>query len=132
MSQWVKHHSPILVNVNKTHLEKAMAELGLTLDNNCNTIRNSWGRASVDAGISRNGQALSLGLRYVEQNGNTALELEGDFYMTGLSGTSFMNELSQQYTKVRAVQALENDRWDIENVKQDGGDILITAEQTTY
>lgn len=95
MSHWKVFKNDALTNTNTGLLAKALKEMGVDLDTNIKSIRNTWGNEQVDMGFKVKGQAVALGFKEV---GNK-LELRGDFYGTGLREVDFMDKVSQLYTK---------------------------------
>jgi hypothetical protein len=132
MSHWKKFESNVLKKVKTDLLSVALHEMGLGIDTNIKSIRNSWGRDDVDAGlVDKNGNKLSLGFK-LNSNGDdtSSLELTGDFYSTGLSETGFMDKLSQTYKKHEVMKQLEDSRWqfDEKDITTDAdGNIVIDA-----
>ena len=130
MSHWRKHQSNVLSNVQDDILRTALAALGLGMDFNINQIKNTWGKETVDAALTRGGEALTLGFNFGKEIGARSLELTGDFYRTGLREDLFIDSLAQQYMKVKTEQALVNELWTTESCKVDeDNNIVIEAYQ---
>lgn len=95
MSHWKTFKNDALTNTNTSLLGKALKELGVDLDTNIKSIRNTWGHEEVDMGFKINGNPIALGFKQVGDK----LELRGDFYGTGLREHDFMDKVSQLYTR---------------------------------
>ena len=110
MSHWntFKNQNSALENTNMDLLHKAIAEMGVQLDTSIKEITNPWGKEAVDMGLKRDGRALALGFRRVQVNGKTTLELRGDFYSTGLREDTFIDRLSQIYTKEDIINRIQH------------------------
>ena len=117
MSHWKKFTTNVLEDINKTLLAKATADLGVSFDEKITSIKNTWGRETVSAGLVKNGYPIALGFNFKERNNKTALELSGDFYATGLDERTFIDKLAQAYQKHNAVEKLEEQGWIVESVE---------------
>lgn len=131
MSQWRTYKAEVLKDVNKEILEKALAEMGLEMDENIKIVDNAYGSSKVDAGLKKNGEQISVGLNFNEQDdGTTQLEVSGDFYGTGLNERTFVDNLSQTYQKYNVIEQCENNGWIIESTEiNEDGEIEIEAFQ---
>jgi len=127
MSHWKKFESKVLEDVNKEILKEAIKNMyeikngkeipmNLEMDENILFIKNLWGNEKVDAGLRKNGKAISLGLNFKNKNGKEVVELSGDFYTTGLIESTFMNQLAQVYQKYNIINKLEENGWTVDDV----------------
>lgn len=131
MSHWITYKNDILKNTRKNMLEKALKEMGLELDCSIKSIRNTFGHETVDMGIRKNGEFVSLGFKEVKNGNDVFLELHGDFFNTGINQQNFMDTLSQYYTKNDIVDKIENNTsYDIESIEtNENGEFEIMAYQ---
>jgi hypothetical protein len=132
MSHWRTFKNDVLTNTKENLLKKAVTELGmgLELDSSIKSIRNSWGNEQVDMGLRKNGQPIALGLKKVMVDGKEKIELHGDFYSTGLNEATFMDKLSQVYSKENIIDKVNDAGWTVDNVSTDKeGNIVIDAYQ---
>lgn len=132
MSHWKKFNSNVLENTNKDLLQVALKEMDLTMDTSINSIRNTWGNETVDAGLVKNGSPISLGFNFTKnEEGVEQLELTGDFYSTGLNERGFIDKLAQVYQKHNIVDKCEQQGWSIDEINVDDttGEIVIEAYQ---
>lgn len=117
MSCWRKYQSKALKNVERRFLKEACEELGFSLDFNVNEIAAYGNSANVTCALKQNSNILSLGFILKEnENGDTELTLEGDFWGTGLNESSFLNKLAQTYQKIRIQTELEEKGFSIESI----------------
>lgn len=138
MSHWRKFNSNVLEDINKDLLHKAMQEMkgyngevaNLDFNESITSIRNTWGHEAVSAGLTKNGTPIALGFNFTEKGGKTGVELSGDFYSTGLDERSFIDSLAQLYQKHHAVEAFEDQGWDVDEIKEtSNGEIEVYAYQ---
>lgn len=130
MSHWKKFESKVLDNVDKGILAKATQDLGVTMNTNIRSIKNTWGNERVDAGLMRNGQPIALGYNFKKTQAGLKLELSGDFWGTGLSEGTFMDRLAQAYQKHNAIDKLEAQGWTLESVEtNENGELVLEATQ---
>lgn len=131
MSHWRKYNASVLENVKMDMLEKAAAEMGIQIDHNVKQVRNSYGESGrVDAGIKMNGKVLPLGFIFKTENGKTTLQLEGDFWETGLNERTFLDQLSQSYQKHNIMAQAQQQGWFFDVNKTDAeGNIVLEAYQ---
>lgn len=113
MSHWKTFTNDALKDTDMDILTRALEQMNVQLDTNIKSISNPWGKEAVDMGFSTNGKVVPLGFKQTDGN----LELRGDFYSTGLREDTFMNELSQLYTKEKIVKQLEEARYTIESIE---------------
>ena len=113
MSHWKTFTNDALKDTDMDILERALGQMNVQLDTNVKSISNPGGKEAVDMGFITRGNVIPLGFK--ESDGN--LQLKGDFYSTGLREETFMNELSQLYTKEKIIKQLEEARYTIESVE---------------
>lgn len=104
MSHWMRFQNNVLKDTNMDLLEKAVANLGLGLDHNTKTIRNSYGTDKVDMALTKDGRVISLGFKRNEEG---VLELVGDQWGTGVNQKRILNQIAQQYNKENIVQKIK-------------------------
>ena len=131
MSHWRTYKAEVLKDVDKDILKKALAEMGLEMDENIKVVDNAYGSSRVDAGLKKNGEQISVGLNFNDNgDGTTQLEVNGDFHGTGLNERTFVDELSQTYQKHNVIEQCENNGWIVESVElNENGEIEIEAFQ---
>lgn len=132
MSVWksVKNNT-MSKNVNLETLEKGLANMGVSLDYNVHTIRNSYGSDSCTAAFVMNGKTLSLGIK---QDANGGVSLVGDTWGTGLGGDgkqeALMNRIAQQYNTEMYKETLNEKGWVVDSVTTNSkGEVVIEAFQ---
>lgn len=135
MSHLTTYNSNVLVNCKKGILTKAVNDLGYSVDFETKTIRNTWINEEVDAGLYKDGKALSVGFRFNKEGKNEVLTLAGDFYMTGINQNTFIDELSQMYKKHDVIAQCKKQGWTVNksDVKIDSktNEVVITASRYT-
>ena len=130
MSCWRKYSAKVLDNVDMDLLKKACDEMGVSFDPNIKHVENSYGEnAAVDAALVKDGETLPLGFRFVREDGKTKLQLEGDFWRTGLREESFLGHLSQQYQKFNIMQQAEAQGWIFDRSEVVDGNVVLEAYQ---
>lgn len=133
MSHLTTYKSEVLTNCNKFLLRKAVQDIGLDIDYNIKTIANTWINANVDAGFLKDGQPISIGVKFVKDKANTKLEVEGDFFGTGVNQESFINKLAQAYKKQDVIYQCKEQGWTIENddicIDSNTNEIIIKASR---
>lgn len=133
MSHWRTYSNDVLVDTVDKHLVSALEEMGLGINENIKSVRNTWGNAEVDFALTKNGVPISIGFKRIQEKNGTKLELRGDFYATGLNESVFMDQLSQKYQKNDIICKLTDNRWTIENcVTNEEGEIIIDAYEYVY
>lgn len=130
MSHWVAYKSEVLKDVKPTILKKALKDMGLELIETGGTIQNTWGKEQVDMIVAKNGRNLTLGFNWEGEGKNKTIKLVGDFYSTGVSQSSFMDSLSQNYQKHKFVNVLKQNAWVVESTELNAnGEIELYAYQ---
>ena len=128
MSHLTTYKNNALQNTNKEILEQSLLEMGITLDRNNRTIKNSYIEETVDAAIIYNGQRLCAGLNFkTDAEGNEMIEMAGDFWGSGLDQTEFTNKIAQVYKKNDIINKCRNQSWYID---EDG--ITYDKEKEEY
>ncbi|PTY93000.1 DUF1257 domain-containing protein [Heyndrickxia sporothermodurans] len=130
MSHWRKFEADVLKDINKDLLAKAVKDLGVEMNESIKNIRNTWGNETVSAGLVKDGRPIALGFNFKNRNGKVELELSGDFFGTGLDERTFIDRLAQAYQKHNAIEKLEMQGWNIDEMNvNDKGEIVIEAYQ---
>jgi hypothetical protein len=133
MSHWKTFKSDVLANTRIDLLTKALTDMGVELDTSIKSIRNAYGNDQVDMGFKKDGHTIALGLKEVEKDGKTFLELKGDFFATGLDEAAFIDRLSQAYQKERIIQTLTDNNYTIDSCKVNNkGEVEIEAYEYVY
>ena len=134
MSHWRTFKAEVLKDVDKETLKKALADLGLEMDESLKVVDNAYGSSKVDASLKKDGRHISVGLNFNEQeDGSTQLEVNGDFMGTGLDERTFVDELSQSYQKHNVIEQCESSGWTVESIEtNDDGEIEIEAFQWDF
>lgn len=124
MSHWKKFTNNALANTNLEILASALGEMGLGLDLNTKFIKNAYNNAEVDMAVTRGNEVLTIGFKKV----NDQLELRGDFWRTGIQEETFLNKVSQIYTKLDIVNKVSRSQYTIDQIKEnENGEIEILA-----
>lgn len=125
MSCYRRYTCDVLKNVDTDLLSKAMMEMNCEVDWNIKKI--SWAHGNdgdvVDGAFSNNRLGVIL-------NGDNEghLKIVGDYWMTGLQETTFVDTLSQTYQKLNVMQQIENSGYIVDYIKQNAeGEIEIEA-----
>lgn len=113
MSHLTTYNSDVLVNCSKVLLKRALKDLGLEIDYNIKQVKNSWITEPVDAGFIKDGKAISVGVKFIENGKNTTLQVAGDFFCTGIDQSTFIDKLSQQYKKHDVICQCEEQGWTV-------------------
>lgn len=133
MSHLTTYNSNVLINVKKSILRKALKELNLEIDYNIKTVKNSYINEKVDAGFVKNGKAISIGARFVQEGKNTKFQVAGDFFCTGINESGFIDKLSQIYKKYDVIEQCKNQGWIVDkediHVDQKTNEIVIQASR---
>lgn len=131
MSHITTYQSDVLKNCKKGLLLRAVKDLGLELDYNIKSIKNTWIHDNVDAGFIKNGKAIALGIKLNKEGKNIKLEVAGDFYGTGIEEKSFIDKLSQAYKKHDVIYQCKKQGWTVNqdniNIDKKTDNIIITA-----
>lgn len=133
MSHWRKYQAEVLKDVDKDILKKALANMGLEMDESIKVVDNAYGSDKVDAAIKKNGKVIPIGFQFQEgEDGNTRVDVTGDFHGTGLNENTFVDELSQEYQKENVIEQCESQGWVVDEVNvNENGEIEIEAFQWT-
>ena len=131
MSQWRKYNAQVLENVKMGTLEKACEDMGVRFDTNIKSVENTYGEsAKVDAGLIKDGRVLPLGFIFKHEDGKIKLELEGDFWRTGLDEHTFIDLLSRSYQKYNIIEQVTSQGWFIDRNEIDAdGNVILEAVQ---
>ena len=134
MSVWKKVENNVLgKNVNEKMLEAALADLGITLNKQTKTIRNTWGSDTCDAALVANGKVTSMGIRWTKNKG---VELVGDTFNCnfgfgiGDKGQQQLADKIAQAYQVRWVKyQMQLNNWSIEQQVDVNGKVKLVMTQ---
>ncbi len=134
MSVWKKVENNVLgKNVNEKMLEAALADLGITLNKQTKTIRNTWGTDTCDAALVAKGKITSMGIRWTKNKG---IELVGDTYNCnfghgiGDKGQQALADKIAQAYQVRWVKyQMQMNNWQIEQQVDVNGKVKLVMTQ---
>lgn len=135
MSHLTTYKSNVLVNTDPILLKKSLKELGIILDENVKTVKNSYITTNVDAAFIVNGNPISLGIVYEKnKNGNTEIKVSGDFWGTGIDQNDFIDQLAQTYKKYDVIDKCESQGWnlDYDNIYVDNETDEIVIQASRY
>lgn len=131
MSHITTYQSDVLKNCKKGLLLKAVKDLGLELDFNIKSIKNTWIHDTVDAGFIKDGKAIALGLKINKEGKHKNIKVIGDFFGTGIEEKSFIDKLSQSYKKHDVIYQCKKQGWTVNaddiNIEKKTNNIIITA-----
>lgn len=108
MSHYAEMKAEILKNVDKEYLEKALNELGFTMDESDKEISDNYiGHVNVDAALydKNTGEKTALGVIF--NDGNGYAKIVGDTWNTGFGDAELEGEYSQQYARFMLEDQLE-------------------------
>lgn len=135
MSVWKTVKNDVLgSNVNEKMLEAALKDIGITLDKNVKSIRNTWGTDTCDAAlVNSQGKVTSMGIRWTKSKG---LELVGDtfncnfgFGIRDKGQETLMNKIAQAY-QVRYVKyQMQMNNWQVESQTDVNGKVKLVLVQ---
>lgn len=133
MSHLTTYNSEVLVNCKKTLLKKAVLDLGLGIDYNIKTIKNTWITEMVDAGLLKDGKPIAIGFNFKKEGKNIKLEVAGDFWGTGIDQSSFINKLAQAYKKHDVIFQCKQQGWTVNSeditIDKKTNEIVIQASR---
>ena len=130
MSHWRTFKTNVLSDVSMPTLERALQQMGLGIDHTVKQVKNSFGHSQVDAALTKQGRALSIGFAFDQENGKMSLTLHGDFWATGVNEQGFMDKLSQHYQRFHIEEKARQQGWSIESVTEtaEGKQEMILAQ----
>lgn len=133
MSHLTTFKNNSLVNTNKETLCKSLAEMDIILDYENKNIKNSWINKDCDAAMIYKGKRISVGINFkMNEDGTELVEVEGDFYGTGLNQEQLTNRIAQIYQKNDIINKCRSQRWFVseENIKvNEEGEYVIQASR---
>lgn len=131
MSHITTYQSDVLKNCKKGLLIRAVKDLGLELDYNIKSIKNTWIYDTVEAGFVKSGKPVALGIKLDKNGKNNKIEISGDFYGTGIEEKSFIDRLSQAYKKHDVIYQCKKQGWTVNaediTIDKKTNDIIISA-----
>ena len=131
MSCWRNYTCNVLRNADKDLVKKALAELGVSLNENKHHIEAPWAltdtkSGNCDASFIVRGNEVPLGIIWKNTAGD--VQVVGDFWDTGLDEETFVNSLSQIYQKINIETQLELNGYTVDSVTSNAdGEIEIEA-----
>ena len=133
MSCWMKYNCEALKDVDKKIIKDTFKELGFSLDEEVKSVATSYyggtesNFSTCDAAlVDSKGNVLQVGVTYANEDGN--LEIQGDFWMTGIDHQSLIQKLAQTYQKNYLTEQLELNGYTIESVEvNQQGEVEIEA-----
>lgn len=133
MSHLTTFSNNSLTNTNKETLSKSLAELGILLDYEDRTIKNTWINEQVDAAIIYKNKRIAVGLNFVvNAEGKEEVIVAGDFYGTGLNQETLTNQIAQVYQKNDIVNKCRSQRWHVDESSirtNEAGEFVIQASR---
>ena len=122
MSCWLKYECNALKNVDEKIIKDTFKELGYDLDETVKSVATSYfdgvesNYASCDAAIiDSNKNLIQVGVTY--SNADGILEIQGDFWNTGIDHRSLIQKLAQTYQKNYLLEQLELNGYTVESVE---------------
>ena len=133
MSVWKQVKSDVLgKNVNERMLVQALADLGIGINKEIKTIRNSWGHDTCDFVLTNKGKATAVGMRWTKGKG---VELVGDTFCSGFKGINdkgqeqLMNMIAQAYQVRHIKQQMQLNNWTVESQTTENGQVKLVLVQ---
>ena len=134
MSIWKQVKSEVLnKNVNEKMFEAALKDLGIGLDRNVKSIRNSYGSDTCDAALTKDGRVTSMGIRWTNKKG---IELVGDtfncnfgFGIRDKGQEQLMNKIAQAYQARHIKKQMQLNNWIVESTTEVNGKIKLVLTQ---
>ena len=133
MSVWKQVKVDVLnKNVNERLLVQALNDLGIGINKDVKTIRNSWGHDTCDFALVNKGKVTSVGMRWTKGKG---LELVGDTFCCGFEGVSdkgqekLMNMIAQAYQVRHIKQQMQLNNWTVESQTTENGQVKLVLVQ---
>ena len=136
MSVWKQVKSDVLgKNVNERMLVQALNDLGIGINKDIKTIRNSWGQDTCDFVLTnkkKNNQITAVGMRWTKGKG---IELVGDTFCCGFDGVNdkgqekLMNMIAQAYQVRYIKQQMQLNNWTVEKQTTENGQVKLVLVQ---
>lgn len=134
MSIWQTVKNDVLgKNVSEKMLEAALNDLGIGLNKNIKTIRNSWGHDTCDAALTKDGKTTSMGIRWTKNKG---IELVGDTFNChfghgiGDKGQQQLTDKIAQAYQVRFIKyQMQINNWNVEKQVDVNGKVKLVLVQ---
>lgn len=129
MSHLTTFKNNSLINTKRDALQVAVAEIGLELDYNHKTVKNTWINESVDGCFKKDGKYIAVGVRFsTNAEGQEEVTVAGDFYGTGLNQREITDRIAQVYQKNRIIDLCQESRWSLDGdvVTKENGDMEMT------
>ncbi len=133
MSVWKQVKSDVLgKNVNERMLVQALNDLGIGINKDVKTIRNSWGHDTCDFVLTNKGKITSVGMRWTKGKG---IELVGDTFCCGFEGVNdkgqeqLMNKIAQAYQVRHIKQQMALNNWTVESQTTENGQVKLVLVQ---
>lgn len=113
MSHLTTYKSNVLKNCKKGILDKALRDLGLKVDYSIKEVKNTYITEPVDGCFIKDGEKISVGIKFEKSGKDTILTVAGDFFRTGLTEKTFIDNLSQNYKKYDVISKCKEMGWTI-------------------
>jgi hypothetical protein len=133
MSVWKQVKSDVLgKNVNERMLVQALNDLGIGINKDVKTIRNSWGHDTCDFVLTNKGKLTAVGMRWTKGKG---IELVGDTFCCGFEGINdkgqeaLMNKIAQAYQVRHIKQQMQLNNWTVESQTTENGQVKLVLVQ---
>lgn len=133
MSVWKQVKSDVLgKNVNERMLVQALNDLGIGINKDVKTIRNSWGHDTCDFVLTNKGKVTAVGMRWTKGKG---IELVGDTFCCGFEGINdkgqeaLMNKIAQAYQVRHIKQQMQLNNWIVEEQRTVNGEVKLVLVQ---
>lgn len=113
MSHLTTYKSNVLKNCKKGILDKALRDLGLKVDYSIKEVKNTYITEPVDGCFIKDGKKISVGIKFEKSGKDTILTVAGDFFCTGLTEKTFIDNLSQNYKKYDVISKCKEMGWTV-------------------
>jgi len=113
----MSHFTKIEVKIDSLEaLEEALEQMGYEAITGTHTMRNDYGQSRE---VELEVKDLPVGFI---MNDEGELEMEADWYGTGINGDNFAQEVTQLHSKYKTLDSLKKDSWKVkkETTKEDG------------
>ena len=133
MSVWKQVKSDVLgKNVNEKMLIAALKDLGIGINKDIKTIRNSWGQDTCDFVLTNGNKVTAVGMRWTKGKG---IELVGDTFCCGFQGVgdkgqeALMNKIAQAYQVRHIKHQMQLNNWTVEQQTTENGQVKLVLVQ---
>ena len=123
MSCWRKYTCNALKDVDKDLVCRALDEIGYCLNEDVKMVRTSYGEDDTNSSlcdgalvIKKEHKQIPVGVTFANSQGE--LEIQGDFWSTGIDHKSLVQQLTDHYLKLYTIQQCELNGYTVENLQQ--------------